>query len=586
MARMIPPGCPVKTPIGEKDLFNKLKDDPDTAGWVVLHSLDIKKHKTKIEGELDMVVLVPGQGVLCLEVKGCDVSRKDGKWIYPYETSFEGPFKQASKSMHSLRSYLTSRDCTLSGLLFFSAAVFTRVDFDEKSPEWHPWQFINKQLFLRRPISVNITNILQRAHVHVASRVGTNSWYSDNDSRPDEGQIKRMVALLRDNFEYAVSPRSDLESLEQTICQFTEEQFDALDLLEFNDRVVFKGPAGTGKTFLAMEAVKRALAQGMRVLFVCYNNLLGDWLQAQTVGYSENTASFECRTFHSLLLHISGDKPPKGASSEYWKKSLPLKAADRLLDDRVPWPSFDMIVVDEAQDLLEEEYLDVFDLLLKGGLAGGMWALFGDFERQAIYSEEGGAGALQAIEALSDRAPAHSTYPLRINCRNAVPIAETLAITSGLSPGYKRVLHDIEGSDVDPLFYSTVADQQKQLAFAIERLREVFKPGEIIVLSMRNDENSCAGNIESEEAGLKLAPIRQVGDAQTIPFSSIHAFKGLEAPAVIITDIDSLNDEKSRALLYVGMSRARIRLYMLMHESCRSTYNSILDAGLQPTSGK
>lgn len=586
MARMIPPACLAKTPMGEKELFNKLRDDPNTVGWVVLHSLDVKKHKTKIEGELDMVVIVPGQGVLCLEVKGCNVSRLEGKWIYPYETSFEGPFKQVSKSMHSLRSYLTSRDCTLSGLLFFSAAVFTRIDFDEKSPEWHPWQFINRHLFLRQPISVSISNIMQRAHEHIASRVGSNSWYNNIDSRPHEGQVKNMVSLLRDNFEYAVSPRSDLESLEQIICQFTEEQFHALDLLEFNDRLVFKGPAGTGKTFLAMEAAKRALANGMRVLFVCYNNLLGDWLQDKTSGYSEYKSAFECRTFHSLLLQIAGEKPPIGAGSDYWKKSLPLKATDRLLDNLIPWASFDMIVVDEAQDLLEEEYLDVFDLLLKGGLAGGKWALFGDFERQAIYSEEGGVGVLQSIEALSGRAPIHSTYPLRINCRNAEPIAETLAITSGLVPGYKRVLHDIAGSEVDPLFYFTIDDQQKQLVFAIRSLRETFKPGEIIVLSMRNDENACAGVTNCGEASLRLAPIRRIEDAQTIPFASIHAFKGLEAPAVIITDIESLNDEKSRALLYVGMSRARIRLYMLMHESCRSTYNSILDAGFQPSPGK
>lgn len=586
MARMIPPACPAKTPVGEKDLFNKLRDDPDTSGWVVLHSLDLKKHKSKIEGELDMVVLVPGLGVLCIEVKGCDVSRQDGKWIYPYETSLEGPFKQASRSMHSLRTYLIGRDCTLSGLLFFSAAVFTRVDFDEQSPEWHPWQFINRRLFLRRPISSNIINILQRAHEHVASRVGKNSWYNDTDSRPDEGQVRRMVGLLRDNFEYAVSHRGDLENLERMICQFTEEQFDALDMLEDNDRVVFKGPAGTGKTFLAMEAAKRATADGKSVLFVCYNSLLGDWLKAQTTGYSENPAAFRCSTFHSLLLEITGERPIKGVDSEFWRKQLPIKAADRLLDDTCKWPTFDMLVIDEAQDLLEDEYLDVLDLLLKGGLAGGRWVLFGDFERQAIYMSEGGPGALKAIEALSERAPVHAKYSLRINCRNAEPIAETLVITSGLAPGYKRVLHDNEGSDVDPLFYSSASDQEKQLAYAVGRLKETFKTGEIMVLSMRNDENSCAGSASSGSIGVRLAPIRQVQDGHTIPFSSIHAFKGLEAPAVIITDINSLDDEKTRALLYVGMSRARIRLFLLMNESCRTSYDRILDAGFEMASRK
>lgn len=385
MARMIPPSCATKTPLGEKDLFNKLRDDPDTAGWVVLHSLDLKKHQSKIEGELDMVVLVPRLGILCIEVKGCNVSRQDGKWIYPYETSVEGPFKQASKAMHSLRAYLVSKDCTLSRLLFFSAAIFTRVDFDEHSPEWHPWQYINRRQFVRRPISVNVSNILQRAHEHVESCVGLHSWYNETDSRPDEGQVRRMVALLRDNFEYTVSPRIDLGLMEQMICQFTEEQFDALDLLEENDRVVFKGPAGTGKTFLAMEATKRALAEGSSVLFLCYNNLLGDWLKAQTIGYSDDPKLFQCRTFHSLLLEIANEKPAKGVGNSYWRKDLPVRALDLLLDDERPWHSYDMLVIDEVQDLLEEEYLDIFDLLLKGGIAVGKWVFFGDFERQAIY---------------------------------------------------------------------------------------------------------------------------------------------------------------------------------------------------------
>jgi hypothetical protein len=586
MARMIPPSCSTKTPAGEKDLFNKLRDDPDTEGWVVLHSLDLKRHQSKIEGELDMVILVPSLGVLCVEVKGCDVSRQDGKWIYPYETSVEGPFKQASKAMHSLRTYLVNHDCSLSGLIFFSAVVFTRVDFDELSPEWHPWQYVNRRLLVRRPISLNISTVLQRAHEHVASRVGRYSWYNDADSRPSEGQIRRMVALLRDNFEYAVSPRSDLKQLEQMICRFTEEQFDALDLLAENHRVVFKGPAGTGKTLLAMEATRRAVEDGKTVLLLCYNSLLGDWLKAKTSSYSDDSAQIRCSTFHSLLLEIACEKAGKAAGNEYWRKELPVRASDRLLDDKRPWPAYDMLVIDEAQDLLEDEYLDVLDLLVKGGLAGGKWAFFGDFERQAIYVSAGGEGAMQGLEGLSDRAPRHVKSSLRINCRNAEPIAETLAITSGLVPGYKRVLHDIEGSDVDLLFHASTDAQELHLAEAIRNLRETFKAGEIVVLSMRGDESSCAGTASAGAIGARLVPIRQVQDGQAIPFATIHAFKGLEAPAVIITDIENLNDEKTRALLYVGMSRARIRLYMLMNERCRGSYDRILDAGLAISSRK
>jgi hypothetical protein len=582
MARMIPSSFPIKTPVGERDLFEKLRGDPDTTGWVVLHSLDLKKHQSKIEGELDMVVLVPGQGVLCIEVKGCDVSRLDGKWIYPYGTSIEGPFKQASRAMHSLRDYLVDKDRSLSKLMFFSAVVFTRVNFDEQSPEWHPWQFINKLSFVRRPVSYNINNIFIRAHQHVASCSSSVSWYSGVHSRPSESQVRKMIALLRDNFEYSVSSRSDLESLEQRITQFTDEQFESLDLLRENERVLFKGPAGTGKTFLALEAAKRAVFEGKRVLLVCYNSLLGEWLEAQTELFSDDPIKLKCGTFHSLLLEIA-KVPPKN-TAEYWRKELPVIAADRLLDDKYPWPIFDMLVIDESQDLLEEEYLDVLDLLLKGGLAGGKWAFFGDFERQAIYMAEGSRGAQKAIESLCDRAPHHAKYSLRINCRNARQIADTLAITSGLAPGYRKVLHDIEGADVDPLFYSSAAEQESKLAYAILDLKKTFKAGEIVVLSMRNDESSCAGGASSIIAGIKLSPIRKVQDGYTIPFTSVHAFKGLEAPAVIITDIDILNDERARALLYVAMSRARVRLFLLMHESCRKSYDRLLDVGLQMTS--
>ena len=70
MARMIPSQLPTdcKSP-GERSLFPRFKNDPDTAGWIVLHSLGVAKHPKRIEGELDFVVIVPGAGILCLEVK-------------------------------------------------------------------------------------------------------------------------------------------------------------------------------------------------------------------------------------------------------------------------------------------------------------------------------------------------------------------------------------------------------------------------------------------------------------------------------------------------------------------------------------
>ncbi|MDZ7767157.1 MAG: hypothetical protein U5K00_22550 [Melioribacteraceae bacterium] len=46
---------------------------------------------------------------------------------------------------------------------------------------------------------------------------------------------------------------------------------------------------------------------------------------------------------------------------------------------------FDLLIIDEAQDLLTANYLEVFDWILKGRKRNGKWTMFGDFTNQAIY---------------------------------------------------------------------------------------------------------------------------------------------------------------------------------------------------------
>jgi superfamily I DNA/RNA helicase len=283
-------------------------------------------------------------------------------------------------------------------------------------------------------------------------------------------------------------------------------------------------------------------------------------------------------------LGISGKKPEADAGPEYWRNRLPNLAADRLLEEAGKlFPLYDMLIVDEAQDLIDDCYLDVMDLLLKGGLAGGRWAMFGDFERQAIYSSDAGEGNGADLSRLANRAPIHTSFGLRINCRNAEPIANTVSVVCGLRPGYKRVLHEMEGAEVDPMFYGSPANQVSILRETVEALKRQFDPSEIVILSMHSDQTSCARFAAADCPGLFLEPIKEQRSAKSISYASVHAFKGLEAPAIVLTDIDNLDDGRSQSLLYVGMSRARVRLVILMNEGCRRSYDRILDRGLQLT---
>ena len=585
MAKMIPPTFSSDTPLGEIEFFKKLRDDPGCDGWVALHSLDLKRHLTKTEGELDMVILVPDQGILCIELKGCDVKRVDGKWIYPYETSIEGPFKQASKGMHSLRKYLIDKDPIFKSTLFFSAVIFTRIDFEEKSPEWHPWQFIDKRLFIRHPISANILNIFKQARSYLVKLGRVAGWYDHEKSKLSKSQIDRAVDLLRKNFEYVVSSRHDIESLEGSIKNFTEEQYVILDSLIGNKRLLISGPAGTGKTFLAIEFVRRQLSEGKRVGFFCYNKLLADWIMSE-MAFEINLHSkfLVCGTFHSYLVPLCQESGNVAHVDNYWSELLPQKALEKILEDENFKNHFDVLVLDEAQDLIfNENYMDVMDVSLNSGLAGGSWVFFGDFERQAIYADINSSTKESILSTLEARAPSLSQYSLRNNCRNAESIAETLILTAGITPGYSKILNDNESGVVDPKFYSSGEVQEGMVKKRLNELLKQFKPSEIVILSPKADDKSCAQSVALKFPELGIVPYKS-SSSENIKFTSIHAFKGMEAPAILLTDIDSLESESYKALLYIGMSRARISLTIFFSEVCRSQYDKLLDLGLRKTS--
>ena len=591
MAQLIPPRINEKAPPGERLLFDRFKNDSATEGWIVLHSLGVAKHPKRSEGELDFVVLVPGEGILCLEIKSGRVSREDGLWKYgtgPFaKASLVGPFRQASEAMHALRTHLSNTDAEFRGLLYFSAAIFTLVDFDEISPEWHPWQVLDRSRISRTPISTCCLNVFQRARNHLKN-VPSAKWFDSKRSRPSISQIRKIANILRGDFDCIEDPRSSIESAECKILKFTEEQYSALDVLQENPRVVFKGPAGSGKTFLAVEAVRRSVGEGKRVLFVCYNRLLGQWLKNDiSLLMGDRAELVTVGTLHKIMMQLSGLKVPVQNDQLFWSQTLPGMVVDRGLEGVIKAPQFDFIVLDEAQDLINEEYLDVLDLLVVGGLAGGRWAFFGDYERQAIYSENNQVD-VDLLKILEDRCSSFFKFPLRANCRNIAPVAIGIETVCVLYPGYSKILN--EGDDQDSLkayFYKDVKHQQEILENILDKLKPYYGGSEIVILSPKEGVSSANCLYSENTSKHLLSPLRKVDDlTNSIKFTTIHSFKGLEAPVVIITDISKISDEQAISLLYVGMSRARTKLVLLIDTKSRNEYMEQVQNGLFKRKGR
>ena len=96
-----------------------------------------------------------------------------------------------------------------------------------------------------------------------------------------------------------------LDDANAQLLTLTEEQFVVLDMLGGEDRVLIEGPAGSGKTVLAAEAVRRAARSGNRVLFTCYNKLLAEQLK-QSLESEFEADRVEVCTLHGLFTKMIG----------------------------------------------------------------------------------------------------------------------------------------------------------------------------------------------------------------------------------------------------------------------------------------
>ena len=162
-------------------------------------------------------------------------------------------------------------------------------------------------------------------------------------------------------------------------------------------------------------------------------------------------------------------------------------------------------------------------------------------------------------------------YRLTRNCRNTPSVAEYIVKVGGLEPGYSYVLRPDSGPQGTPRISYYSSDEQ-QLALMRSAIRGMTASGEfacedVVVLSPKKE--SCAERHarSGEEPALVRFPDQAKGACS---YSTVAAFKGLEAPAVVLTDIDDLSKPWKPSLFYVAVSRATDRLHILVKDDLRA----------------
>lgn len=565
MARMIPAQIsPDTKSFAERKVFRIFQHMPDTEDWCVIHSVALARHTTQSQGEADFVVAIPDMGVFALEVKGGGISYQGGQWYsrnHMGETNkIKNPVTEANDAMHSLIDFVSEHgEGNLGWCLFGFGVVF-------------PDSTVHGQFTYPDLDDLQVADIDDIADLRGYMERLAKFWRSRKNVKviiPHKKEIDAIVALLRPDHQFRVSLASQIRSVERQTLTLTDSQRDVFEGLLDNERCLVRGSAGTGKTLLAVACARHWCEAGQRVGLFCYNRLLASWLQKNTaddVGvicdgifdYMESQLSGRLTEENLRIRHDNIEK--------YYDEVLPDLFEEALLDGAVE--PLDCLVLDEAQDIFQPRLLDLLDLLLKGGLRDGNWYFFMDAEKQNLYHAK--LTHEDAIAMLRERGVYHAKYRLRDNCRNSQAIIEKLDAIFGSDTPYREM--ESRGAEVVIRSFRKSSDQLAHLQGILDALlRDGVKPDDIAILSPVRKERSVVA--ELTDCPISLDPDQRDGQ---IFFSTIHRFKGLESPVVILTDFDQIDYTSQKNLLYVGMTRARSALYVVLSDKAKKTMDKMM----------
>lgn len=556
---------------GEKILFLKFKSDKSAQDLYVLHSVFTTYHFKNMSGELDFLVLAPGKGIFAIEVKHGRVSRQGGTWQYTNKlgavtSKTVSPFAQVNATMNSIRSYILEKVRhrrnlfdRLSKLLWGSGVAFTGIDGNiDFGPEAFPWQVMTKES-LSLPVSVFIDTLSKGFHTESQDK----NWYDINRARPSNDDCILLLNVLRGDFEVSYTGINKILDNDLLIEQFTKEQFGLLSFVEYNPRCLIQGNAGTGKTIMALEILRRNVSTGKKIALFCFNRLLGDSVSKSASLLTDNLAGKSyAGALHSFLMQQTGLQPVGDPDQMkiFFTETLPFEFL--IQNESIPEKEkFDLLILDEAQDLLTPYYLEVFDKLVKGGVKEGNWVFFGDFSNQAIYL----GNPDETLKILSDYASYTKFPPLKINCRNTVLIATQNTLVTGVEkPEFKSGA--IGGEPIIIKFPAVNAQ--------INIITDIV--GDLISMNIPLDKITLLSPIKFENTVLASSPAIRGFISSGLQCFTIQSFKGLENAVIIIHGFVELNSENAQRLMYIGISRARQKLFLVLDKKLEIEYNQLI----------
>lgn len=558
MAKMYPNYCITESP-GERKLFTFLRESPLSDNWIVFHSLHIARHISKTKGEADFVVLIPNIGIVVIEVKSHQEIRvKQGSWYFGRENvPHESPFNQGETAMYSIRRHLVEKNPVFSRIPFLNVCWFTEIDFPKVGQmEYQNWQVLN--IADLDDAAGSLLTSMAAGINHLGSKLGISNV---NGSALNIDVMLEAVQLLRPDFDFAMSEKMFRSERRKELLKFAEDQFIALDIAIDNEAAIIKGAAGTGKSVLAIELARRFQSQNFKVALFCFNHLLSDEIAKQLA----DTDVF-VSTIDSYTLKLARTNHPHLPTNN-------IEALKQINLDTLEIPDnekFDLIIIDEAQDLLNKTFRPILEKSVKNGLASGVWYAFGDFDAQKIYDQT------DSIQFVRNEIRDVPVFTLTRNCRNIIQIGHFAEGLLKSKPKWNSFMRNESHPDPQLITIKPDEDMTPILDNVIDQCKSMgFSYDDIAFLSPIEITDPQGIFVESKYAAKFSVGSRKSGK---IGFSSISKFKGLESPCLVLLDLEQLSTwDNKNDLLYVALTRATDRLVILANKSAHIFMTKLLE---------
>lgn len=536
MARLL---GPLPADPSERKLLRELhKQLPST--WTVLSNVTWAfKEESGIvsDGQSDFVVLVPGYGMVILEVKG---SREiwiepDGMW---YRRGHDGepvlvspsPPEQATKNMYKLVRIVEQKGHWAR----FPGHYAWMVAYPNGIASSVPAMFDSSTMVTTR----NLHELETRIRNALVQRG------SDGRSAQFSKDVIDRIARTLTSQPFAMAQAdtpADVQQDIEIVDTLTRQQFAALrGIFEFKS-VAVTGPAGAGKTLLAIWRLQALVDAGKKALYVCFNKKLAETLRTRNPDVADNIASVD-----KLFMDLCQESRVVGEPDLFFRETLPDFAFAHALSCH-PDEKYDAIIVDEGQDFNDLRLYALQELLRPSDAS---WLIFTD-RRQDLFKVGGG-----------DAFGADVIFKLYHNCRNTVRV--NMATNSFIGRDEVGSMPGMPEGEVPEIASYSSAGTMAQKAWELARAWNTDRG--VVILSPNSLKNSCMAAFPKGHGMTLTEEIASMGSPGQVCFSTIRSFKGIEAAAVILVDAtvpSNVAGNFQMEDLYVACTRPTARLAVL-----------------------